>query len=89
LSISREGDSITSLGSLFQCSVTLTEVVFPHVLMELPVLQSVHAASHPIAEPCLEEPGPILLTVPRKIVVHTDQIPSQPSPRQTGPVPSA
>jgi len=42
LNISREGDSTTSLGSLFQGSVTLrVEEVLPHVQLELPVLQFV------------------------------------------------
>ena len=38
LNISREGESTTSLGSLFQCSITLT-VKFLHINAELPMLQ--------------------------------------------------
>ena len=41
LNISREGDSIASLGSLFQGSVTDSKGVLPCVSMELPVLQFV------------------------------------------------
>lgn len=43
LNLSREGDSATSLGNLFQFSVSLT--VFPHTEMELPVFQFVPVAS--------------------------------------------
>ena len=42
MSISREGDSTTPLGSL--CSVTLAVKVFSHVQMELPVVQFVPVA---------------------------------------------
>jgi len=42
LNISREGESTTSLGSLFQISVTLK--VLPHVQLERPMLQFVPVA---------------------------------------------
>lgn len=42
LNISRVGDHTTSLGSLFQCSFTITvKKVFPHVYMELHMFQFV------------------------------------------------
>jgi len=50
LNISREGDSTTPLGSLFQGSVTQREEVLPHVQLELPLLQFVPVAPWTLLE---------------------------------------
>jgi len=77
---SREGNSTASLGSLFQCSVTLTvKKFFPHVQMELPVFQFVPIASCPVMGRCWKEPGPIHLTAALWIFMSTVKVPSQPS----------
>ena len=43
-SISREGDSTTPLGSLFQCCHPHSEEVLPRVQLELPIFQFVPTA---------------------------------------------
>lgn len=48
LSISGEGDSKSSLGSIFQCSVILTVNNLFHVCTELPVLQFLPVAPCPV-----------------------------------------
>ena len=58
----REGASTASLGSLFQCSVTLSEVL-SHVQMKIPVFQFVPTVPCPVTEHNQIDPGPILLTI--------------------------
>ena len=48
LSISKDGDSTASLGSLLQCSVILTVKTFPDVQREPPLFQFVSVASGPV-----------------------------------------
>ena len=62
LTVSGAGDSTTSLGNLFQCSVTLhSEKLFPDVRTELPVFQFVPTASGPVPGHHWKEPGSVLL----------------------------
>ena len=76
----REGDSTTPLGSLFWCSVTLNvKNFFPHVQMELPMLQFVPVAPCPVAGQHWKASGPILLTRTLKIFVGIYKVPSQAS----------
>ena len=62
LNISSEVDFTTSLGSLFQCSVTLSEVL-SHVQMKIPVFQFVPTVPCPVTEHNQIDPGSILLTI--------------------------
>jgi len=70
LNVSKEGDCTTSLGNLCQCCHAYSEVGFPCLCMELPVLQFVLIDPCPVAGHCQqqEEPGPILLN---SIFVYT------------------
>jgi len=67
LSISREGDSTTSLGSLFQCSVTLRGkkffLMFTRNFLFVPVAPCPATGHH------WKESGPILLTPIPKIFI--------------------
>ena len=78
--ISREGESTTSLGSLFQCSVTpsLTEVP-SHIGVELPMLTFMAISPYSVPADCWKEVGHVLLTPTFKILMSINQISSESS----------
>jgi len=57
-----------------------SEEVFPHVQLELPMLQFVPVAPCPVSGHHWKESGPILSTPTLKIFISICKIPSQPSP---------
>ena len=70
LSISSDGDSTTSLGSLFQYLATLLEKKF--FLPEFPLLQLEAVPSSSIASYIREEANPGLSTTSLQVVVESD-----------------
>jgi len=58
LSISKDGVSTASLGTLFQCLTTLTgKKIFPWISLEIPVFQPEDVFSHPNSMHLQGEPG--------------------------------
>ena len=78
LNISREGESITSLGSLFQCSITLTVKKFLCILVQN-FLCTTADSPCPVPTDCWKEAGHVLLTPTLKIFININQITSESS----------
>jgi len=66
LNTSRDGDSTTSLGSLFQCLKTLCKEVFPDIQPKLTLVQLKAIFPHPVTS----EKGPTPLTVSSVITAY-------------------
>ena len=79
LKTSRDGDSTTSLGSLFQCLTTLFgEESFPNVQSKAPLAQLEAISSHSVTCYLGEETDPHLATTSFQVVAESDQVSPQP-----------
>ncbi|KAK4811306.1 hypothetical protein QYF61_023358 [Mycteria americana] len=79
LNTSRDGDSTTSLGSLFQCLTTLSVKKFFPNIHSKPLLTQLEAiSSHPIASYLGEETDPHLTTTSFQVVVESNKVSPQP-----------
>jgi len=74
LNASRDGDSITSLGSPFQHLTTLSEKFFPSMQPESPLLQLEAIPSHPIASYTVEEADPHITRASFQGVVECNKV---------------
>jgi len=73
LNTSRDGDSTTSLGSLFQCLTTLSvKNFFPNIQSKPPLTQPEAVASRPIASYLGEETNTCLTTTSFQVVVESN-----------------
>ena len=81
LNTSRNGDSATSLGSLFQCLTILSvKKVFPNSQAKPPLMQLEAIASHPITSYLGEETNTCLTTTSFQVVVESSKVPPQTPP---------
>ncbi|KAK4829415.1 hypothetical protein QYF61_003979 [Mycteria americana] len=76
----RDGDSTTSLGSLFQCLTTLSvkKIIFPNIQSKPPLAQLEAVSSRPITCYLGEETDPHLTTTSFQGVVESDKVSPQP-----------
>ena len=82
LNPSRDGDSTTALGSLFQCLTTLSKEIFPNIQSKPPLMQLEAVSSHPSAGYLGEEINPHLTTPSCQVVVESDEVSSEPHQRR-------
>ncbi|KAK4831073.1 hypothetical protein QYF61_015271 [Mycteria americana] len=79
LNTSRDGDSTTSLGSLFQCLITLfSEVKFPNIQSKPPLAQLEAISSRPITCYLGAETDPHLATTSFQAVVESHKVSPEP-----------
>ena len=79
LNTSRDGDSTTSLGSLFQCLTTLSvKTIFPNIQPKPPLAQHEAISSCPITCYLGEESNPLLATASFQVVVESNKVPPEP-----------
>ncbi|KAK4817730.1 hypothetical protein QYF61_026530 [Mycteria americana] len=77
--IQTDGDSTTSLGSLFQCLITpFSELKFPNSQSKTPLVQLEAISSRPITCYLGEETDPRLSTTSFQVVVESDKVSPQP-----------
>ncbi|KAK4823572.1 hypothetical protein QYF61_003576 [Mycteria americana] len=82
LNSSRDGDSTTSLGSLFQC-FPCSEEIFPNIQPEPPLVQLEAISSCPIASYLGEETNTHLSTTSFQVVTESNKVSPQPPFLQT------
>ena len=86
LNTSRDGDSTTSLGSLFQCLTTLSgEEIFPNTQSKPPLVQLEAISSRPIACYLGRETDPHLATTSFQVVVESNKVSPEPPFLQVKP----
>ena len=84
LNTSRDGDSTTSLGSLFQCLTTLSvKKFFPNIQSEPPLMQLEAIASCPVGSFLGEETNTLLITTTFHVIVENNKVSPQPPPLHT------
>jgi len=81
LNTSRDGDSTTSLGSLFPYFTTFS-VIFPNIQSKPPLMQHEAVSPCPIACYSGEETDLHLATTSFQVAVESDKVSPQPPPLQ-------